>query len=81
MAESRFLEEEFEVFDAWLGKFVGLPSLSKWKLCSMNPFLVLKIAGLPEEDCPGVELLLLELNDAVEAYLNDYKPIDAFLDG
>ncbi|KAJ3554269.1 hypothetical protein NP233_g12456 [Leucocoprinus birnbaumii] len=81
LAKSRFLEEEFEVFDAWLGKFVGLPSLSKWKLSATNPFLVVKIAGLPREHCPGVEMLLLELDDAIEAYLNDYEPIDAYLEG
>ncbi|KAJ3576599.1 hypothetical protein NP233_g333 [Leucocoprinus birnbaumii] len=81
LAESRFLDEEFEVFDIWLGKFVGLPSLSKWKSCAINPFLVVKIAGLPKEACPGIELLLLEIDDAIEAYLNDYEPIDTYLEG
>ncbi|KAJ3576408.1 hypothetical protein NP233_g433 [Leucocoprinus birnbaumii] len=69
LKESRLLESEYEVFDPLMDRFIGLPTLAKWECPSAkSPFLIVKSAGLPQEDCAGLSFLIQELDNAVDAF-------------
>ncbi|KAJ3572027.1 hypothetical protein NP233_g3356 [Leucocoprinus birnbaumii] len=76
--DTKYMVDDFEIFDPWMGRFTSFPILTKWESPSEKcPFLVLKSARVSEEDCPGLFQLTQELDDAVEAYLTHRFYIDS----